>query len=111
MESYRRALPAAIAAAQDEARRLYGRDIAHVMLLHVGGFTALMMPELLDVLAQRGFQLVTLAEAQADPVYADPPDRAFPHGATLLDQVAAARGLSGAEGAGGELDRIAALCR
>jgi peptidoglycan/xylan/chitin deacetylase (PgdA/CDA1 family) len=110
-ESYGRAIPASITAAQDAARRLYGRDIPHVMLLHVGGFTALMMSDLLDALEQRGFELVTLGEAQSDPAYADAPDRAFPQGATLLDQVTAARGLSAADGSGGELDRIAALCR
>jgi peptidoglycan/xylan/chitin deacetylase (PgdA/CDA1 family) len=110
-QSYRRAIPASITDAQDAARRLYGRDISHVMLLHVGGFTALMMPDLLDALAQRGFEMVTLAEAQSDPAYAEAPDRAFPHGATLLDQVTTARGLPAADGSGGELDRIAALCR
>ena len=69
---------ASLAAARTEARHTCGRDIAHVMLLHVGGFTSNMLPRLLDLVERRGFRLVTLDEAEADPVYAAGLDRACP---------------------------------
>jgi peptidoglycan/xylan/chitin deacetylase (PgdA/CDA1 family) len=39
---------------------LYGREVKHVMLLHLGGFETVMLPQLLELLKQKGFKLVTL---------------------------------------------------
>ncbi len=110
-QSYLQRAERSLSDAQAGAQRLYGRDIAHVMLLHIGGFETVMLPRLLDLLEQRGFQLVTLAEAEADPAYAVDPDVALAGGATLLDQVAAARGLSAPPSADDALARLAGLCR
>jgi len=68
----------------------YGREIKHVMLLHAGGFNAVMLPSLLALLKERGFQLVTLEEAESDPAYAAEAGRGHvPSGATLLDEILA----------------------
>jgi peptidoglycan/xylan/chitin deacetylase (PgdA/CDA1 family) len=69
-QSYLRRAAESISAAQDAARRAYGRDITHVMLLHIGAFQTVMLPRLLDLLDERGFRLVTLPEAQSGPAYA-----------------------------------------
>ena len=63
---------------QERARLVFGRDIAHVMLLHLGAFRRRHAAELLDLLEKRGFELVTLQEAQSDPAYAIDPDLAIP---------------------------------
>jgi peptidoglycan/xylan/chitin deacetylase (PgdA/CDA1 family) len=68
------------------ARQLYGRDISHVLLLHLGAFSPEILPPLLDMLKRKGFTLVTLEEAQRDAAYADDPDFAAPNTGTLLEQ-------------------------
>ncbi len=110
-EAYVRRAEQSIAAGQETARRLYGRDIAHVMLLHIGSFETVMLPKLLDLLSARGFQLVTLPQAQSDPVYADDPDRGFSFGTTLLDQMAAAKGVTAATIADDSMSKLEGLCR
>ena len=47
-----------------------GRDVPHVLLLHVGAFTAHMIPRLLDLYRDMGFRFVPLDAAQKDPFYA-----------------------------------------
>lgn len=76
------------------ARQLYGRDISHVLLLHLGAFSPEILPPLLKMLQHKGFTLVTLEEAQRDPAYADDPDFAEPNTGTLLEQHFDARGLT-----------------
>jgi peptidoglycan/xylan/chitin deacetylase (PgdA/CDA1 family) len=76
---------------QDAARRLFGRDISHVMLLHVGAFQTVMLPRLLDLLADRRFRIVTLAEAQADEAYSRTVQRPGPRAGTFLDQLETTR--------------------
>jgi peptidoglycan/xylan/chitin deacetylase (PgdA/CDA1 family) len=95
---------------QDAARRLFGRDIKHVMLLHIGGFQTVMLSPLLDLLAQRGFTLTTLEEAQADAAYATPPVLPANWTGTLLQQLMTARHLPLPSG-DGVFEKLAALCR
>ena len=90
-ETYLAQAGAAIDTAQKVAQLAYGREIKHVMLLHAGGFNAVMLPSLLALLKERGFQLVTLEEAESDPAYAAEPDAVMPSGATLLDEILAVK--------------------
>ena len=53
---------------------LYGREIKYIMLLHVGGFEPVMLTELLKLLEQKHFKLITLEEAASDPAYQIDPD-------------------------------------
>jgi peptidoglycan/xylan/chitin deacetylase (PgdA/CDA1 family) len=85
--SYLRRADASLTEGQRGAREIYGRDIAHVMLLHVGAFQMVMLPRLMDLLKERGFTLVTLPEAQADPAYAMDSDVATKDGSTLLERM------------------------
>ena len=75
------------------ARMVFGREINHVLLLHLGAFSSSILPDLLNLLHQKGFKLVTLDEAQKDRAYDADPDAASPPGGTLLGQWMNARAL------------------
>jgi peptidoglycan/xylan/chitin deacetylase (PgdA/CDA1 family) len=75
------------------AKLLFGRDISHVLLLHLGAFSATILPDLLDLISKKGFTLVTLEEAQSDAAYEADPDAASRYGGSLLEQLMDARGL------------------
>jgi len=49
---------------------LYNRDIPYVLLMHVGGFDAHMMPRLLAMYKAKGVKLITLQDAEKDSAYA-----------------------------------------
>lgn len=80
-----------IDAARKAGRLVFGRDISHVLLLHLGAFSDGILPDVLAMLQQKGFDLVTLEEAQKDPAYQSDPDAASREGGTLLEQWVAAR--------------------
>ena len=90
-QSYLDRAGASITRGQDAARVLFGRDIHHVMLLHIGGFETVMFPRLLELLRDRGFTLTTLEEAQADEAYKSVPVRDANWSGTLLNQLRPAR--------------------
>lgn len=73
---------------------LYGRDIPYVLLLHIGGFDAEMLPRLLQLYRDRGFQFVTLAEAEVDEFYRNSVDPHLPPAPDMLEAAMAERGLS-----------------
>jgi peptidoglycan-N-acetylglucosamine deacetylase len=51
------------------SKTLYQRDIAYVLLMHLGAFDARMLPRLLDLYQRRGFTFISLEEAEKDPFY------------------------------------------
>jgi peptidoglycan/xylan/chitin deacetylase (PgdA/CDA1 family) len=91
--SYRERAVASLVRARDASRTLFGRDIGHVLLLHIGAFETVMLPHLLDILAQQGFAVATLEDVQKDPIYAEPPDMAGPWSGSFINQMEAARRL------------------
>jgi peptidoglycan-N-acetylglucosamine deacetylase len=86
-QSYVERAAASLTRGQDAARALFGRDINHVMLLHIGGFQTVMLPRLLELLQEKGFELTTLEEAQTDSAYTTVPDRQSNWNGTLLNQL------------------------
>jgi len=70
---------------RDLAKLVYGHDINHVLLLHLGAFSSAILPEALDLLEKKGFKPVTLEEAESDPVYGADPDVGSQYGGTLLE--------------------------
>jgi peptidoglycan/xylan/chitin deacetylase (PgdA/CDA1 family) len=98
-------------AERDMSRQLWGRDINHVLLLHQGAFSATILPDLFALLKKHGYELVTLEEAQSDPVYAQDPDIAMPGGGTLIEHEVAKRGLKWPAITPKPLDRLDATCR
>lgn len=54
-------------------RKVIGRDVPAIMLLHLNRLNAVTLDRLLALFRESGYRFVSLAEAQSDPVYADPP--------------------------------------
>jgi peptidoglycan/xylan/chitin deacetylase (PgdA/CDA1 family) len=90
---------------------LFGRDIKHVMLLHIGSIEAVMLPQLLELLKQRGFTLVTLAQAESDPAYSMHPDSPDHWNGTFLQQMMRARHLAMPKDSTDWLSKLDAVCR
>jgi hypothetical protein len=59
-------------------RAIYHREIPQVLLMHVGAFSARMMPRVIREYRRAGFQFVSLAEAESDPAYAEDVDARLP---------------------------------
>jgi peptidoglycan/xylan/chitin deacetylase (PgdA/CDA1 family) len=76
-----------LAVGQKMSEMVYGRDIKHIMLLHIGGFETVMLPKLLDLLKEKNFKLITLQEAESDPAYATDADLPSNWGGTFLQQM------------------------
>ena len=70
---------------RDLARLVYGHDIHHVLLLHLGAFSSRILPDALDLLEKKGFQPVSLEEAESDPAYDGDPDVGSQYCGTLLE--------------------------
>jgi peptidoglycan/xylan/chitin deacetylase (PgdA/CDA1 family) len=68
--------------------QVYGREIPYVLLLHVGAFEAVMLPDLLKLYRRAGLQFVSLPEAESDSAYAQDPAIGVPGGGTLIDIMA-----------------------
>jgi peptidoglycan/xylan/chitin deacetylase (PgdA/CDA1 family) len=81
------------------SRVVFGRDVNHVMLLHLGSFSSHILPGLFELLEQENFEIVTLEEAQQDPIYDYDPDIGAPHGGTLIELGMEAKHVPWPEGA------------
>lgn len=69
------------------SRQLFGRDIPHVLLLHLGAFTALNLDKLLETYSQLGVRYVTVDKVMADEVYSAAPNVILPgKGRSFLEQ-------------------------
>jgi peptidoglycan/xylan/chitin deacetylase (PgdA/CDA1 family) len=93
------------------ANLVYGRDIKHVLLLHVGGFETVMLPRLMELLKQRGYKLITLLEAESDAAYKSDPDIVFTEGGTLLEQMIVAKHLQMPQHAPVPITELEAMCQ
>jgi len=80
-----------IALDRQMAKLVYGREIRHVLVVHLGGFETVMLPQLLAFLKEQGFTFVTLPEAEKDSAYKSDPDVPLKDGGTLLDQMMEAK--------------------
>ncbi len=54
---------------EGQAKKLLGRDMTHVLLLHANRLNAAFLGDLLDRLEARGYRFVSLDEALKDPAY------------------------------------------
>src|SRR3954463_11820231 len=94
------------------SRQVFGRDINHVMLLHLGSFSSSILPELFALLGREGFDIVTLEEAQSDPAYQSDPDIGEPNGGTLTELMMQARGIPWPKGlADKPRERLRTICQ
>jgi lysophospholipase L1-like esterase len=72
---------------REMSHKLYGRDIPYVLLMHIGAFDAEMLPRLLNLYRARGFQFVTLDEAESNEFYREDTDLHLPPGPDSLEGV------------------------
>jgi peptidoglycan-N-acetylglucosamine deacetylase len=84
--SYLQTASAYLDLGREMAKLVYGHDINHVLLLHLGAFSSTILPDALDLLQKKGFTLVTLQEAESDSAYETDPDAGSKYGGTLLEQ-------------------------
>jgi peptidoglycan/xylan/chitin deacetylase (PgdA/CDA1 family) len=84
--SYLQTAAAYLDADREMAKLVFGREINHVILLHLGAYSSTILPDLFALLKQKGFRIVTLEEAQKDAAYDTDPDFASKNGGTLLEQ-------------------------
>ncbi len=71
---------------REQAKLIYGHDINYVLLMHLGSFSSTILPDAIELLKKKGFKLVTLEEAESDPVYDGDPDVGLHDAGTFLDQ-------------------------
>ncbi|HVI09109.1 MAG TPA: polysaccharide deacetylase family protein [Candidatus Binatia bacterium] len=71
---------------REDAKLVYGHEISYVLLLHLGAYSSTILPEAIDLLKKKGFKLVTLEEAESDPVYSEDPDAGMRDPGSLIDQ-------------------------
>jgi peptidoglycan/xylan/chitin deacetylase (PgdA/CDA1 family) len=96
---------------QAASKVVLGRQIKHILLLHLGAFDALMLDELLGAYRTAGVTMIGLKAAMADPAYKLDPDIVWDGELTFLLQVARARHLSIPPDPTIPLQKLSALCR
>jgi peptidoglycan/xylan/chitin deacetylase (PgdA/CDA1 family) len=67
-----------ITVSRETARKLYGRDIPYVLLMHVSAMSAKMMPQVIQAYRDAGFRFVSLPQAESDPAYREYADLSLP---------------------------------
>ena len=111
-ESYRTAAREFIRLDVENSRAVFGRDIHHVMLLHLGSFSSHILPDLFEILDEEGFDIVTLEEAQKDPAYDYDPDFAEARGGTLVELAMQAKNIPWPANAPKKpRERLATICK
>jgi peptidoglycan/xylan/chitin deacetylase (PgdA/CDA1 family) len=110
-ERYLAAASESLSQGQEMSNLIYGRDIKHVMLLHVGGFETVMLPQLLQLLKRRNFKLVTLPEAESDPAYRIDPNLTSDWSGTFLQQMMVAKHIPEPPHSDDAFAKLDALCR
>jgi peptidoglycan/xylan/chitin deacetylase (PgdA/CDA1 family) len=90
---------------------VYGHDINHVLLLHLGAFSSTILPDVFDLLQKKNFTLVTLEEAESDPAYEGDPDVGSQYGGTLLELWVEAKKIKFPAVAAKPYKELEAVCR
>ncbi len=107
---YMTGVKAEIVRAEAMSQKVYGRQIPHVLLTHIGGFSALMLPDVLTALEEAGAHYVPLAQAEGDPAYAETDAKAGD--GSIMERTAGEQGidLSGLP-AGMSIAGLDAICK
>ena len=96
---------------QEMSRQIFGRNIKYVLLMHIGAFDAVMLPDLLAQMKKDGFKFISLEEAESDPAYLSDPDVGLVDGGTLLDQFFDSKKLKYPPHAEKPREELAAICK
>lgn len=106
-QSYLAAASEAARRSQAESRAVHGRDIPYVLLMHIGAFSAHMLPRLIAQYRAEGFGFTTLPQAESDPAYAADMDPSLPPRPSLDEE---ARGSAGLPPVHNYAAELAAIC-
>src|SRR5712691_9125692 len=90
---------------------LFGRQIRHILLLHMGAFDALMLDELLRAYQNAGMTAITLRTAMEDPAYTLNDDIVSQGEMAFLPRVAQARRAAIPPAPTIPLESLNAVCR
>jgi peptidoglycan-N-acetylglucosamine deacetylase len=93
-----------------QAKVIFGRDMNHILLLHIGTFDAKMLDRLLTAFEKRGTEFISLAEAESDRAYMLDPGGTHAQGNELLTQLIDSKKLPSPKVTPLPLERLAALC-
>jgi len=96
---------------REQAKLIYGHEISYVLLMHLGAFSSTILPDALDLLKKKGFQLVPLEEAESDTAYESDPDVGLHDAGTLLDQMMQVKGLKYPEHAEKPYKEVEGVCQ
>jgi peptidoglycan-N-acetylglucosamine deacetylase len=91
--SYLAAAEATINYDRRMSKALYGRDIPYVLLMHVGGLDARMLPRLLTLYREKGFSFISLEDAVKDSFYKNDLDLTLAPAPDTLEEAMRERGL------------------
>ena len=98
--------------AQKAAELVAGRDVRHILLVHLTAFNALTLAEVLAALRADGVNFIDLPRAMNDPIYRLNPGPSLSAGPTFLKQLLDAKNLGYPTGQKlYPLERIEAMCR
>jgi peptidoglycan-N-acetylglucosamine deacetylase len=93
-DSYLAAADATIDYTRAMSKQLYGHDIPYVLLMHVGALDARMLPRLLKLYRDKGFNFISLQDAEKDPFYKNDLDLSLPPVPDTLEEAMRARDLA-----------------
>lgn len=93
-------MDAKLAYFEDQSRKLFGRDIRHVLLVHANALNADWFGALAKSMKKRGYAFVTLERALEDPAYRSADTYVGPAGITWIHRWALTAGKKGAFFAG-----------
>ncbi|MEO7970477.1 MAG: polysaccharide deacetylase family protein [bacterium] len=78
---------------EQQSRKLFGRDIKQVLLVHANAINADHFKDIVALLQQRGYKFITLEAALTDKAYASPDTFIGAGGISWLDRWALTRGV------------------
>jgi len=69
------------------SKKAFGRDVSHILLLHMNQINADHLDDLLGWYAKNGWTFVTVQQALSDPIYSAPDLYAGPRGLSQIERV------------------------
>ncbi len=97
--------------AQKAAELVAGREVRHILLVHLTAFNALTLDEVLSALQAEGVRFIDLQRAMDDPIYRFDAGPSLSAGPTLLKQLIDTKNLPYPTGPKYPVEQIEAMCR
>jgi len=87
VEQYHEALHLSVLHHRNQGRRLFGREVPQILLLHANAIGEGEWDRLFSWLEAEGFRFATADEVLADPAFSEPHDYVGPRGVSLWDRL------------------------